>query len=72
MLEALEPRYAPALIVTSDLDSGSGSLRAILSDPNLQNGAVINFGAALTGPTGQTINLTSEIDLKKTRTANST
>jgi predicted outer membrane repeat protein len=59
-LEWLEDRLTPAaLMVTSDLDNGPGSLRAVIG--NAAANSVINFAPNLTGPTGQTIDLNSEI-----------
>ena len=65
MLEALEDRYAPAvLVVTTNADSGVGSLRAEVNTAN--NGDTINFAAALKY---QTITLTTgQITLNKSIT----
>ena len=64
-LEALEGRIVPStLTVTNNLDSGAGSLRAVIARANSKD--TIVFAPALTG---QTITLTSgELDISRSLT----
>jgi predicted outer membrane repeat protein len=48
--------------VTSDLDTGAGTLRDIITN-QAKAGDTIQFAAKMTGPTGQTIQLNSEIPI---------
>jgi hypothetical protein len=61
-LEALEDRFAPALVVTNTLDAGPGSLRQAILDANAApTPQTITFNIALGGV--QTINLASALPL---------